>query len=160
MKPKALLFSLLFALFVTSCKHEPQTVLDDSLFSESTDSELLDYKNGKELSPTGSSPHGNFTLKLNAIANAVLDQNGKVPAGKTFPNGSLIVKQVIKNNNIDLYAIMKKDSSSSVAGENWLWAEYERNGNVYYSVSRKGGSCIGCHSTGTNSDLTKVFDLQ
>jgi hypothetical protein len=159
MRLKLIIASLLVTIFVASCKHEPMAVLDETFYNESIDPSLIAYKGGVELEGKAPSPHGNFVLKLNSIANSVLDQNGKVPDGVSFPNGSLIVKEVIEKGELTLYASMKKDSTNSFAGENWIWGEYKPDGEVYYSVSRKGSGCTGCHGSSPNSDLTKVFDL-
>lgn len=153
------ILTVLVAVLFFSCKHEPLASEDEQLYNESQAGGLLNFRNGDLLDPLGGSPHGSFTLKLNAIAQGVLDSNGKVPENATFPNGSLIVKEVMKNGKLDLLAIMKKDSTNSFSGQNWLWGEYEPDGQVYYSVSRKGSGCTGCHGGTPNSDLTRVFDL-
>jgi hypothetical protein len=159
MGSKLTAIGILFAFVFLGCVHEPVAILDDTLFDEISSSQFIHFRGGNELAPTSPSPHGSFSLKYNIIASSVLDQDGKVEAGKSFPNGSLIVKEVIKKGKTQLYAVMKKDSTNSFAGDQWLWAEYEPNGTVHYSVSRKGGACIACHLSAPNSDLTKVFDL-
>lgn len=157
--PKLIVPLALLLVLAASCKHEPMAVLDETLYNESIDPNLIAFRGGQELAGLAPSPHGNFVLKLNAIANSVLDQDGKVPEGVSFPNGSLIVKEVIEKGKLTLYASMKKDSSNSFAGENWVWGEYEPDGQVYFSVSRKGNGCTGCHGGNPNSDLTRAFDL-
>ncbi len=110
------------------------------------------YKNGAVLSPAGDSPHGSFKLRMNAKAQTVLNGDGELPAGKTFPDSSLIVKEIEGSSHIK-YAIMYKNKQS------WLWAEFGSGGNVVYSIGSKGGGCIPCHSGTPNRDLVRSFDL-
>lgn len=144
------------ALF-SMCKKKK---LNNSLYDESIASGLSFYK-GKDTiySAKGSSPHGNFKLKFNAEAVKNLDASGKLPIGGTFTDGSLIVKEVYSGSSISLYAIMKKDSKSKFAKNGWVWAEFEPDGKVYYSVGKKGKDCISCHSSGNPRDLMLSFDL-
>jgi len=150
----------LFGLLILSCKHEPSVELDDQLYQEALSSDLIQYRGGATLDPKGGSPHGSFKLKLNSLAYQVLDSNEKLDSNASFPNGALIVKEVIKKGKLDLIAIMKKDSSHGFSGENWLWAEYEPDGKLFYGVSRQGAGCTGCHSGAPSTDFTKVFDVQ
>ena len=159
MKIKVLLFTLpiLFFIVISSCKKEKHT--NEDLYEESKASGLTFYKNKDSiLSPAGGSPHGTFKLKFNSAATVAFDSNGKLPAGGTFPNGSLIVKEVYSGGQIILYAVMKK-SDSEFAANGWLWAEYKPDGGTEYSVSKKGGACTSCHSGSTNRDLVRTFDL-
>lgn len=140
-----------------SCKKKKTNT---SLYDESKGAELSFYK-GKDTiySAAGGSPHGNFKLKFNATAFSKLDASGKLPSGTSFDNGSLIVKEVYTGNTLTLYAVMKKDSKSKFSSKDWVWAEFEPDGKVYYNVSKKGEGCVSCHSTSTNRDYTRSFDL-
>ena len=145
-----------FLLYI-SCKKKKT---NDKLYEESKSSDLTFYK-GKDTiyNAKGGSPHGNFKLKFNSQATASLGNDGKLPVGNNFSEGSLIVKEVYSGNELTLYAVMKKDSKSSYASNNWVWAEYNPNGEVVYNVTELGKSCTGCHSSGTARDFTKSFDL-
>lgn len=156
--------SILLALFSTlfySCKKDEETDVDgdNALYSEISMSGYTYYQNGDLLTGVSPSPHGSFRLRFNATALAALDSTGELPAGSSFPNGSVIVKEVGTASAVSLYAVMKKDPSNSNAGSGWLWAEYEPGGSVAYSVARNGEGCISCHSGTPNRDLTRTFDL-
>lgn len=144
----------------TSCKHPTTTSDDQTIIDETLAGPLLYYQgNDVVLSAAGNSPHGNFKLLFNQTAWNALDSNGKLPVGNTFPDGSLIVKEVIKGGSTDLYAIMKKDPTSSLSNLGWLWNEFKPNGGLVIGVSDKGDACVGCHRGNTNRDFTNSFDL-
>lgn len=145
------------SIFYVSCKKKKT---NEMLYDESKASDLSFYK-GKDTiyGAKGGSPHGNFKLKFNATAVSSLGPDGKLPVGGSFKEGSLIVKEVYSGNVLTLYVVMKKDSKSKFAAKNWVWGEYEPNGDVYYNVSKKGDACISCHTSGTARDLTRSFDL-
>ena len=156
---KVTVLSLFVAFFIIiqACKKE--TELDKSLLAEVEQTGYVYYQNGDILQPEGSSPHGPFKLRFNGIAASVLDSLGELPVGATFPDGSIIVKDVYSGGNITLYAIMKKDAGNDDAGNGWLWAEIEPGGTVAHSTSKKGNGCVGCHNDNPNRDLTQTFDL-
>jgi len=154
---KTNLFIFLFCLFLTSCKNErgpvPFQVTDNSLYSlvqQSAGSGY--YKSGDTLAPAGDSPHGLFRLRMNSVAQRVLNNLGELPGGRSFPDSSLIVKEVITPGPIQ-YAVMYKN------GNSWSWAEFKGNGDTYYSVTQNGRACISCHSASPNRDLIRTFDL-
>ena len=95
-------------------------------------------------------PHGPFKLKFNKIAYAALTDNGKLPVGQQFPNGSLIVKEVQADG---LYALMYKKEGS------WLWAEITANGDADYSVNKDPSVCTSCHSQSGQRDLVVSFNF-
>ncbi|MDZ4714191.1 MAG: cytochrome P460 family protein [Cytophagales bacterium] len=130
---------------------------DAALFAETTASGYTFYQGGNTL--TGMGPHGNFKLRFNATAAAVLDGTGELPPGNSFPTGSVLVKDIQGGSGITLYAVMKKDPANSNAGSGWLWAEYNPSGGVVVSVKSKGSGCVSCHSTSPNRDLVRTFDL-
>lgn len=143
---------------ICSCKKEDKT--NEKLFDETKGGNLVFYQNKDSiLTPAGGSPHGNFKLKFNNTAAEQFGNDGKLPVGKTFPDGSLIVKEIYSGETLTLYAVMKKDSKSKFAGNGWLWAEYEPGGNTKFSIGKKGEGCISCHSSTPNRDLTKSFDF-
>lgn len=94
-------------------------------------------------------PHGAFKLRFNKVAYAALTDNGKLPAGKSFPNGSLIVKDIQSNGQ---YALMYKKNGS------WLWAEINADGSVAFSTTKEPtATCISCHSQSGQRDLAVSF---
>ncbi|CAN5622079.1 hypothetical protein BH11BAC1_BH11BAC1_13030 [soil metagenome] len=109
----------------------------------------------------GNSPHGFERVRFNATAQAALDTTGKLPAGSSFPTGSVIVKEIYTSatGSINLYAVMKKDPSSSVSGSGYEWAEFKTDGTASFSTEKKGDGCISCHSGSLNRDLARTFDL-
>ncbi len=109
----------------------------------------------------GNSPHGFERVRFNPTAYASLDSIGKLPAGTSFPTGSLIVKEIYSSasGSIIQYAVMKKDPGNANSGSGFLWAEFKTDGSVSSGTSNKGSGCIGCHSGSANRDLVRIFDL-
>jgi len=151
--------AMFFSVFLVciSCTHDKGTldfITDEELFKLSVDSVRVYYQNGNILTPAGNSPHGKFKLYFNTIAQSVLDSTTlELPANKKFPNGSLISKEVYSGTTVLMYAVMYKYRN------NWVWAEYRPSGNTIFSVNKKGGVCINCHSETPNRDLVRTFDL-
>jgi hypothetical protein len=110
----------------------------------------------------GSNAHQpSVRVSLDATAyNALHD--GTLPAGGSFPNGSIIFKQIIMDGQTVLYAIQYKDSSNTLAGSYRLWAEYRPDGAVTFSISNRGNGCISCHmrEQGPQHDLIRTFERQ
>ena len=100
-------------------------------------------------------------MHINSIAQSALDSTGKLPAGNSFPSGSVIVKEVYSSasGSINLYAVMKKDPANAVSGSGFHWAEFKVDGSASFSTGKKGDGCIGCHSNSSNRDLIRIFDL-
>lgn len=148
---------LLAAVFIFACKKRKT---NSALYEEARASGLSYYK-GKDTiwGPAGGSPHGNFKLKFNSTALAAFGSDGKLPVGASFPDGSLIVKEIYENGSLTLYAVMKKEPSNKWAGNGWLWGEYETDGDTKFSVAEEGSGCTGCHSSGTHRDYARSFDL-
>lgn len=166
---RTVILALLLATFsvVVSCKK-------DSTPSD-TDAELFEkakattgftyYKKSTELldksSGTGhSQPY--LRTKYNDIAATKLDSTGKIIAGTTFPEGSLIVKELFDNTTtIGRYAMLYKNSSSPDAdAKGWVWGYVNSDGKVAEPASKKGTSCINCHSQSDNIDymlMNKYF---
>lgn len=111
----------------------------------------------------GSSAHRPLVrTSLNATALSAL-QNGKLPAGTKFPDGSVVFKEVRTNGGTTVtYAVMYKSTASRLAGDGWIWAELNPNGTVGYSVTNKGAACTGCHllERGPQNDLVRTFERQ
>lgn len=152
-----LFFITTLSVIIFSCKKKKT---NDELYTEANGGSLVFYKGKDTLyDPKGGSPHGYFKLKFNQTAANALGADGKLPAGETFPEGSLIVKEIYTNNAKSLYAVMKKDRKSKFASNKWVWAEYKPDGEVVINVSREGSDCVSCHTSGTTRDLTLSFDL-
>ena len=102
-------------------------------------------------------------VSLNAIAAGAL-QNGRLPSGARFPEGSVVFKEIRPSATASptLYAVMLKDSANSLAGNGWLWAEYGTTGSVTFSLSNRGSACTGCHQReqGSQNDLVRSFERQ
>ncbi len=108
----------------------PLLAYSDKALFDSCKNEIafMYYKNASGTVYSGANgPHGAFKLRFNKIAASVLTDNGKIPAGQVFPNGSMIVKDVQSNG---LYALMYKRTGS------WLWAEINADGSTEYSVNK------------------------
>ena len=102
-------------------------------------------------------------VSLNAIAAGAL-QNGRLPSGGRFPDGSIVFKEIRPTATASptLYAVMVKDSANSLAGNGWLWAEYGPTGSVTFSISNRGSACTSCHlrEQGPGNDLVRTFERQ
>jgi len=136
--------------------------VDNMLFSEISTKSFTYYSGTPTITAArGNSPHGFIRIKFDSIAFSVLDASQNLPNGKSFPTGSLIVKEVYStiNDSLTFYAVMKKNPSSSVSGNGYEWAEFRSNGKTYFSTGKKGVGCISCHAGGTNRDLVRTFDL-
>ncbi|MBO6517150.1 MAG: cytochrome P460 family protein [Bacteroidia bacterium] len=146
-------------VLIASCTSEEVKNLDETLFEESTATGLTYYRNGEVLEGKSPSPHGSFKLAFNDIAAGALNSEGELDEGGSFPTGSLIVKEIMTGGELSLIASMKKDASNDQSAEGWIWGEYNPDGSVAYSVSKKGKACTGCHGGDPNRDLTRTFDL-
>lgn len=100
-------------------------------------------------------------VSLNAAAISALP-NDTLPARSSFPDGSIVFKEIRTNGQTTLYAVMYKDRNNGLAANGWLWAEYAPDGTVAFSVTRKGSGCIGCHALeqGTQHDFVRTFERQ
>ncbi|MEO8085607.1 MAG: cytochrome P460 family protein [Bacteroidota bacterium] len=155
---------LLLIAVSQSCKKKDETnpANDTELFALVGQSGYTYYNGTPGITAgVGNSPHGFERVRFNATAQAALDTTGKLPAGNSFPAGSVIVKEIYTSatGSINLYAVMKKDPSSSVSGSGYLWAEFKPDGTASFSTGKKGDGCISCHSGSANRDLARTFDL-
>jgi len=153
-----------FVCLVQSCKKDDNSSPDDdnALFALVGQGGYTYYVGTPGITAgQGNSPHGFERVRFNAAAQAALDTTGKLPAGSSFPTGSVIVKEIYSSatGSINLYAVMKKDPSSSVSGSGYQWAEFKPDGSVVFSSGKKGDGCISCHSAAGNRDLVRTFDL-
>ena len=112
----------------------------------------------------GSDAHRNVVrVRLNAVAAAAL-RNGKLPAGTSFPEGSVILKEIRAASGapISVYAVLYKERSSAMAANGWLWAEFNPDGSSAYSINARGSACTSCHSReqGPTNDFVRTFERQ
>lgn len=161
------LFALLTISTLISCKKDSApSNTDADIYEKSKSSTGFTYfKNSDELlgksSGTGHSQPF-LRTRYNSVAAAKLDSSGKIIEGAIFPEGSLIVKELFENaTTLDRYAILYKNSSSPDAdAKGWVWGYIEANGTVVEPASKKGGSCISCHTQSGNIDymlMNKYF---
>lgn len=154
--------AIALSFILTQCKKTTET--DTALYDRSKSaSGFTYYKNSDSIrvssSPSAHNPY--FRVRFNSIAQAALTDNGKLPAGGSFPDGSLIVKELYDapGGSLQLLAIMEKTSSNSASGNGYLWAEFDQDGKAVFSTSKKGNGCISCHSNSGNRDLARLFEL-
>ncbi len=166
MKTRILLSACIVFLIIflfSQCKKKP-TEEDKILFDKAKVATGFTYykNNSTVLASSPQTAHNAFfRVRFNAIAQAVLTDNGRLPAGGSFPDGSLIVKELYDSQagSLQLLAVMEKSTGNSLSGANWLWAEYKSDGALGYSISKKGEGCTGCHGTAGNRDYMRLFEL-
>ncbi len=158
---------LLSIVFLTSCvndKEEGPLVTDASLFELSQSvSSFSYYKNTLDTLPADpSSEHFNFVrVRFNPTAKQAMDDSTKALVAGSFPDGSMIVKEIYATSGGPLtqLAIMYKLKNAANNGSGWVWSTLQPDGASIYSSSEKGGLCVGCHSSGVHSDLVQTFAL-
>jgi hypothetical protein len=156
-----ILFSIpMIAIILNGCKKEEAP--EDKILSEEVNilANFKYYKNNTlyRLSSAQSAHNPYFKVRFNTIAYAALTDNGRLPAGGSFPQGSVVVSELYENNPgyIKLMAVMKKSNSPN-AVNGWLWSEMLYDGSTAYSVAKKGGECVNCHSNNSR-DQVRVFN--
>ena len=106
---------------------------------------------------TSPHPEAFIRVRYNSFAATQLDAAGRVKPGASFPDSSVIVKELSNGSAISTYAVMMKLRGSASAGfGGWIWAEYKPGGLTQYSTTRRGDSCSSCHSQGI--DYTRMND--
>lgn len=177
MLAKQLFIILLLVVVFLSCKDEGQETTparvstDADLFTLITRTQPFTsyrlFPNADSVTSgtlNGSTAHQpTVRVSMNAAAFGVL-QNGMLPSGVAFPDGSIIVKEIRTSGQTTLYAVLYKDRGNAVAesGSGWLWAEYFPDGRVAFSVTTRGNGCISCHSReqGPQHDFVRTFERQ
>ncbi|MFN0200216.1 MAG: cytochrome P460 family protein [Bacteroidia bacterium] len=151
--------SMLYSGCRRSVDDDP-TSADGALYAALKNQTFTYYKGeDKILQPKGSSPHGPFKLLFNAKAASVLDSLGKLPVGATFPDSSIVLKEVFDGNDKKQLVPMMRMRNDANSAEGWLWGQYTPEGKLVYSVSKKGAKCVSCHQATGNRDLTLSFGL-
>ncbi|OFX27023.1 MAG: hypothetical protein A2041_10980 [Bacteroidetes bacterium GWA2_31_9b] len=151
--------SIIFVSF--SCDNEETNVnIDKDLYSMAKSTSGFSwYKNSDEyLERSDSSGHSQPFLRTryNSIAASMFDANGKILENSTFPDGSLIVKELVDANfELELYAILyKKYDNKYTDLRGWVWGYIDADGEVIVSASEKGSGCSYCHLQSEHIDYT------
>ncbi|MBN2172514.1 MAG: cytochrome P460 family protein [Bacteroidales bacterium] len=164
----SLLVTLLFIIIILySCKKDDEIeAIDKELYNmaSATDgftwfkfsSALLDKSSGS------GHPQPYLRVMYNTVAATQLDSVGKIITGAAFAEGSLVVKELYENSTtLGRYAVLYKkvnDPNADVNG--WVWGYINADGSVAESGTKKGSSCINCHSQADNIDymlMNKYF---
>jgi len=119
------------------------------------------YKNRPidTLPRAGGSGHAESRLltRFNAVAATQLDGAGKVRTAASFPDSSLIVKELYTGSVITTLAVMMKlRGSPNASAGGWVWGYFDGAGNVRIAAANRGAACAGCHSVGI--DYTRMND--
>lgn len=155
-------FALVFLLaIIYSCTKDkgrnPALAYTDNALRDSCQntSAFVYYKNDPGTLHAGSNgPHGSFKIRFNHKAYAQLTDGGKLPVGGVFTDGSMIVKDIIRNGNLVKYAIMYKLKGA------WLWGEWTPDLKTKdISVNDNSSLCTSCHSQAGNRDLVNTFSF-
>lgn len=146
-------FCLVSIWTINSCKKEKEaTGTDKELYEMAkATSGFTWFKNSSSLlnkSSGSGHPQPFLRTRYNAVAATKLDSNGKIMTGSTFPEGSLIVKELNDNSTtLGRYAILyKKSGSADADAKGWVWGYINADGGVAETASKKGSSCTSCHS--------------
>jgi hypothetical protein len=157
---------VLLAITIQSCKKdEPAEGIDLELFNMAEEtSGFTWYKNSDAWLPKSAGSGHNYTslrTRYNTIASTQLDGDGKVMANASFPEGSLVVKELSSSSSVERYAILYKRSDSEHADANgWVWGYVNSDGTVATTAEDKGAICTGCHLQPDNIDymlMNKFF---
>ncbi|RPH34779.1 hypothetical protein EHM92_07440 [bacterium] len=87
---------------------------------------------------------------------------GRAPDGLSFPDGSVILKEIRIDGAASLYAVMYKERNNPLSSGGWLWAEFKPDGAVVFSIQKMGDGCISCHAReqGPQHDHVRTFERQ
>jgi hypothetical protein len=156
-------------VLVAACKGDPLAGLDAGTGPTVSDTDLYAftqtsigwtyYKNSRTPIVRESAPHPGTSalVRYNPKAATQLDAAGKVRAGASFPDSSVIVKELFNGTATRSYTVMLKRRGSASAGfDGWVWGEYLPGGGVQYSTAGRGAACSACHSVGI--DYTRMND--
>lgn len=159
-KFSAIAVIIIFISTLTACKKdEVATGIDKQLLDMAIETAGFTwYKNSSALlNKSSGSGHSEPFLRTryNSVASSVLDSSGKIIPGSTFPDGSLVVKELFDNSTeIGRYAILyKKASDANADAAGWIWGYINADGTVAEPASNKGSGCRSCHSQTNNIDL-------
>ncbi len=158
---------ILMTMINFSCKYNSfEGRFEKALFQKVKDTEgfvWFKYSNTSLPKSNGSGHEQPFLkTRYNTIAATMLDSVGLVKPGSIFPEGSIVVKELLDGNGkLEVYAMLYKKSSHPSADERgWVWGEYYPDGTVKIASTLKGKDCNGCHSQSGNEDymlMNKCF---
>ena len=161
------IFSLaMIAVALQSCKKdEPAEGIDLELLNMAEETSGFTWFANSEawLPKSASSAHNFYFLRTryNSTAATQLETNGRITANASFPERSLVVKEISNGTSPSLYAILYKRSESEYADANgWVWGYVNSDATVVTSAEDKGAGCNGCHSQVDNIDymlMNKFF---
>jgi len=156
-----LVMIILATVFIASCKDkEDEKAITDQVLIEKISESEYSYYSTDTIQARG--PHVPFIMvRFNPTAKAVLNEDNKIELGQTFPEGSIIVKEIYNTKGGDLvrqYVMMKKPNDPNAA-TNWIWSAYSASNAVEQSVTLKGVGCFECHSIAPHRDGVKMFDI-
>lgn len=163
MKKTSQFFRGLFGLAIVvislqACKKdEPAVGIDLELLQMAeVTSGFTWYKNSDVWLPKSSGSGHNYTglrTRYNATAATQLDGNAQVLNNASFPDGSLVVKELSNGTSVERYAILFKDSDNDFADSNgWVWGYVNADGTVATTAEDKGAICTSCHLQPGNLD--------
>ncbi len=154
-----ILVTLSFLFVFASCKKDKTLDgIDLELFKMAQETAGFTwYKNTDALLPKSSGSGHNFPslrTRFNTIAATQLDGAGKIESTAVFPEGSVIVKELINDNgSLERYAILFKAANNENADANgWVWGYINEDQTISASATEKGASCISCHQQAGNID--------
>lgn len=110
----------------------------------------------------GSSAHQPMVrVTLNRTALGALS-NGRLATGGSFPDGSVVHKEIRMNGQTTLFVVVYKDRSNPLATGGWLWAEFNPAGSAAFSIGNRGNGCVSCHEReqGPGHDRIRTFERQ
>ncbi len=161
-----LFFSTLLCCFSLSCSNENAQNLtpgisDSFLFEQIKAPGYRFYLNDSSFfeSFVGSGHSGPVRIRFNAKAQGSFDSTGRLPVSATFPDKSMVVKELYSNGMLQSYAFMYKSASDPNSAGGWLWGYMNLSGVVTIRAN-KGQGCIGCHSIEGNRDLVRVMGIR
>lgn len=154
------------AVVLQACKKdEPAEGIDRELYDMASEtSGFVWFANSDAWLPKSAGSAHNFNnlrTRYNATAATQLDAAGRIRGNASFPDGSLVVKELSDGNSVELYAILYKQTDHEFADANgWVWGYVNADATVRTSAEEKGAGCISCHSQSENIDymlMNKFF---
>ncbi|MCB9192122.1 MAG: cytochrome P460 family protein [Flavobacteriales bacterium] len=142
----------IIAITLQACKKdEAAEGIDLQLFNMAQETNGFTwYKNSDAwLAKSSGSGHNYSSLRTryNTTAATQLDGDGKILTNASFPDGSLIVKELSNGTSVERYAILYKMDGHEFADANgWVWGYINADGTVATTAEDKGSGCTGCHS--------------
>mgnify|MGYP000981529216 CR=1 FL=1 len=160
------LFLIIFVLLQIQCSSNEDDLNSDSIIIR-TDQELFNLvKNTKEwtywansqdtlLKGNGSGHIENkLQTRYNLLASTSLDESGIVKDGIQFQEGSLIVKDLFNNSELNTIAVMYKNAASPhKANNDWVWGYFAPDGSVRSGIATGYKNCQNCHVPGIDFTL-------